>query len=182
MAGEQSLPPIPSTAVEKGRPGLLASNASAKLLGMDGRRTRILEELQSVVITLAHGAELGAARARRAGDPVMRARWLAIAAGRVDHRNRLAARLRAMGEAPPSRVGGGVETSGEVARLLRGDLATSHALAARCRRIGRLVAAWGDLESGALLERIAIETLGHAAELGRALALHYAREARVAAH
>ena len=69
----------------------------------------------------------------------------------------------------------------EVARLLRADLATAHALSARCRRIARVATALGDAETGALLERLAVEGLGHAAELARSLALHYAREARAAA-
>jgi bacterioferritin (cytochrome b1) len=130
---------------------------------------------------LAHGAEQGASRARTVADPILRARWLAIAAARAEHRERVGARIATLRGRVPPRRGEGVEVTGELAKLLRADLATSHALAARCRRVARLASALGDPESGALLERLAAESLGHAAELARALALHYAREARAAA-
>ncbi|AKU90558.1 hypothetical protein AKJ08_0945 [Vulgatibacter incomptus] len=145
------------------------------------RRMRSLDELVGVFGALAHAAELGASRARRATDPILRARWLAIAAARAEHRERVAARIAALRGARPMRPGETNEPGGELARLLRADLATSHALAARCRRVARLATAVGDPESGALLERLGAEALGHAAELARALALHYAREARAAA-
>lgn len=148
---------------------------------MDGLR-RTVEELLGVHAALAHAAELGAARARRSPDPILRARWLAIAAARAEFRDRLASRIALVAGAPPPVTTHAMPTPPlEVARLLRADLATSHALAARCRRIARVATALGDAESGALLERIAVEGLGHAAELARSLALHYAREARAAA-
>ncbi len=147
---------------------------------VDGRQGTV-EELVGVFGALSHAAELGASRARRTGDPILRARWLAIAAARAEHRERVAARIAALRGRKPLRPGAASEPGGELARLLRADLATSHALAARCRRVARMSTALGDSESGALLERLGAESLGHAAELARALALHYAREARAAA-
>ncbi|HWV38340.1 MAG TPA: hypothetical protein VN033_07665 [Vulgatibacter sp.] len=144
-------------------------------------RQRTIEELMGVFGALAHAAEQGASRARRTADPILRARWLAIAAARAEHRERVAARIAALRGSRPLRPGDAGEPGGELARLLRADLATSHALAARCRRVARMTTALGDSESGALLERLSAEALGHAAELARALALHYAREARAAA-
>ena len=143
---------------------------------------RIHEELLAIHASLAHAAELGASRARRSPDPILRARWLAIAAARAEFRDRVASRIAAVGGAPPPVANQTLPTpAAELARLLRADLATAHALSARCRRIARLATALGDAESGALLERLAVEGLGHAAELARSLALHYAREARAAA-
>lgn len=148
---------------------------------MDAAR-RILDELFAVHAALAHAAELGACRARRSPDPILRARWLAIAAARAEFRDRVGSRIAVLhGTPPPLGMQAFPAPAKEVARLLRADLATSHALAARCRRIARVAIALGDAESGALLERIAVEGLGHAAELARSLALHYAREARAAA-
>jgi len=144
-------------------------------------RQKTIEELMGVFGALAHAAEQGASRARRTADPILRARWLAIAAARAEHRERVAARIAILRGSRPVRPGDAGEPGGELARLLRADLATSHALAARCRRVARLTTALGDSESGALLERLSAEALGHAAELARALALHYAREARAAA-
>lgn len=141
----------------------------------------LVEELLGILGAVGHAAELGASRARRSADPILRARWLAIAASREEHRERIAARIHALRGARPGRPKVASEPGGELARLLRADLAASHALAARYRRIARLSVALGDAESGALLERLGAEALGHAAELARALALHYAREARVAA-
>lgn len=150
---------------------------------MADERQRVVHELLAVHAALAHGAELGACRARRTPDPILRARWLAIAAARAEFRDRIGARLASVQGAPPPVGNHPLPTpAGEVARLLRADLATAHALSARCRRIARLTTALGDAESGALLERLAVEGLGHAAELARSLALHYAREARAAAH
>ncbi len=143
---------------------------------------RVLEELVAVHATLAHAAELGASRARRTPDPILRARWLAIAAARAEFRDRVGGRIAAIQGAPPPITSHQLPTpASEVAKLLRADLATAHALAARCRRIARVTTALGDADSGALLERLALEGLGHAAELARSLALHYAREARAAA-
>ncbi|HEY0839065.1 MAG TPA: hypothetical protein VGD74_02655 [Vulgatibacter sp.] len=144
-------------------------------------RQKTIEELMGVFGALSHAAEQGASRARRTADPILRARWLAIAAARAEHRERVAARIAVLRGTRPNRPGDSGEPGGELARLLRADLATSHALAARCRRVARLTSALGDSESGALLERLGAEALGHAAELARALALHYAREARAAA-
>lgn len=150
---------------------------------MVDERQRILEELLGVHEALGRGAEMGAARARRTPDPILRARWLAIAAARCQFHEKVAARIVALGGQPhlnfvkPTLPGGA-----EIARLLRADLAHSHALAARCRRVARLATALIDMETGALLEKLAVEGLAHAAELARALALHYAREARAAAH
>jgi len=145
-------------------------------------RQRVLEELLAVHGALAHAAELGASRARRSPDPILRARWLAIAAARAEFRDRVGARVAAVQGAPPPLFPHVLPTPAvEVARLLRADLATAHALSARCRRIARLATALGDPDTGALLERLAVEGLGHAAELARSLALHYAREARAAA-
>lgn len=145
-------------------------------------RQRIPDELVSLLGALAHAAELGACRARRTPDPILRARWLAIAAARAEFRDRVAARIAAIQGSSPAPTPQPLPTpAAEVARLLRADLATAHALSARCRRIARVATALGDAESGALLERLAVEGLGHAAELARSLALHYAREARAAA-
>jgi len=149
---------------------------------MAEERQRVVDELVSLHGALAHAAELGACRARRTPDPILRARWLAIAAARAEFRDRVDARLAALKAAPTPPPGPALPTpAAEVARLLRADLATAHALSARCRRIARVATALGDAESGALLERLAVEGLGHAAELARSLALHYAREARAAA-
>lgn len=148
---------------------------------MDEGRQETVEELLGIHGALAHAAELGASRARRSADPILRARWLAIAAAREEHRERIAARVFVLRGSKPPRSQAATEGGGDLARLLRTDLATSHALAARSRRVARLAAALGDPETGALLERLSAETLSHAAELARALALHYAREARVAA-
>ena len=145
-------------------------------------RQRIVDELHSLHAALAHAAELGACRARRTPDPILRARWLAIAAARAEFRDRVGARLAAvLGQSPVPSAQPLPTPVAEVARLLRADLATAHALSARCRRIARVATHLGDPESGALLERLAVEGLGHAAELARSLALHYAREARTAA-
>jgi len=148
---------------------------------MNEGRQETLEELLGLYGTLGHAAEQGASRARRSADPILRARWLAIAAAREEHRERIGARIFVLCGKKPPRPPLSTEGGGELARLLRTDLATSHALAARCRRVARLTSAWGDAETGALLERLSAESLGHATELARALALHYAREARVAA-
>ncbi|WP_373048457.1 hypothetical protein [Vulgatibacter sp.] len=149
---------------------------------MSDDRQRIVDELLALHAALAHAAELGASRARRTPDPILRARWLAIAAARAEFRDRVGARIAAVHGVPPQPSAQALPTpAAEVARLLRADLATAHALSARCRRIARLTTALHDPESGALLERLAVEGLGHAAELARSLALHYAREARAAA-
>lgn len=148
---------------------------------MEAGRQETVEELLGIFGALGHASAVGASRARRSADPILRARWLAIAAAREEHRERVAARIYVLRGRKPARPPASTEPGGELARLLRADLATSHALAARCRRVARLASALGDAESGALLERVGAETLGHAAELARALALHYAREARVAA-
>lgn len=150
---------------------------------MVGERQRILEELQALYEALGRGAEMGGARARRTPDPILRARWLAIAAARHQFHERVAARILTLGGQPHrSLVKPTVPPGAEIARLLRTDLAHSHVLSARCRRVARLATALVDVETGALLEKIAVEGLAHAAELARALALHYAREARAAAH
>ena len=142
----------------------------------------LIAELETTHGLLHAAAETGASRARRAPDPILRGRWLAVVAARVEHRERVASRLRALGVDVPDRGSRAGEASGEVGALLRADLGLSHAAAARAKRLSRLAVALGDAESGALLERVAAESLGHAAELARALALHYAREARAAAH
>lgn len=147
---------------------------------MEERERRVGELLEAYGLLVA-AAELGAQRARKASDPVLRARWLAIAGARAEQGDRLLARLSALGIARPVVPPPAPEAQREIARLLRADLATSHALAARCRRVGRWLQATGDAETGALLERIASESLAHAAELARSLAYHYVREARSAA-
>lgn len=150
---------------------------------MVGERQRILEELQGLYEALGRGADMGGARARRTPDPILRARWLAIAAARCQFHERVAARIVALGGHPyrhPTRPS--IPTGTEMALLLRADLAHAHVLSARCRRVARLATVLVDTETGALLEKIAVEGLAHAAELARALALHYAREARAAAH
>lgn len=148
--------------------------------GMDERDRRLGEVLEVVGLLVA-GADLGAQRARKATDPILRARWLSIAGARAEQRDRLLARLAALGVAKPMHPPQAPEPQREIARLLRADLATSHSLAARCRRVGRWLRATGDAETGALLERIANESLAHASELARSLAHHYVREARSAA-
>lgn len=142
----------------------------------------IVAELGSVCTALGAAAEAGTARARRASDVVLRGRWLAVAAGRVEQRERVAARILALGASPPARGGARREPAADVPALLRADLGTSHALSARCRRLARLAVLLGDPGSATLCERIAAEALGHAAELARSLALLYAREVRTAAH
>lgn len=144
-------------------------------------REASIGELLEVAELLAAGAELGALRARKAADPILRARWLAIAAARADQRDRLLVRLEALGVPRPAQGQVAPEPPRELARLLRADLSSSHALAARCRRVGRWVKALGDAESGGILDRIAAESLAHASELARSLAHHYVREARTAA-
>jgi hypothetical protein len=149
-------------------------------LGMDERDRRFAEVVEVVGLLVA-GADLGAQRARKASDPILRARWLSIAGARAEQRDRLLARLAALGIPRPMHTPQAPEPQRELARLLRADLATSHSLAARCRRVGRWLRATGDEETGALLERIANESLVHASELARSLAHHYVREARSAA-
>ncbi len=148
---------------------------------MDERERRVVELLE-VLGLLTTGAELGAQRARKASDPILRARWLAIAGARAEQRDRLAARLAARGADArlPNRLLGGRRLR-ELARLLRADLFTSHSIAARCRRVARWMKVRSDNESAGLLDRIAAESLVHASELARSLAHHYVREARTAA-
>lgn len=149
---------------------------------MADERQRVVEQLLALQSALAHGAELGAGRARRTPDPILRARWLAIAAARAEFRDRVGARIAALrGSASLPEIRPVPVPAAEVAKLLRADLVTAHALAARCRRIARMAAALGDSETGLILERISVEGLGHAAELARALAVYYAREVRAAA-
>jgi bacterioferritin (cytochrome b1) len=139
------------------------------------------DEVAALHRALATAAEAGAARARRAGAPILRGRWVAVAAGRIEQRERVAARLAHLGSRPPPGPEPVADGTADVAALLRADLGTSHALAARARRVARFVLALGDPETGRLLERVATESAGHAAELARALALHYTREARARA-
>jgi hypothetical protein len=136
------------------------------------------DEVAGLHRALATAAEAGASRARRAGDPILRGRWVAVAAGRIEQRERVAARLAHLGSRPPPGPEPVADGPGDVAALLRADLGTSHAIAAKARRIARFVLALGDPETGRLLERVATESAGHAAELARALVLHYSREAR----
>lgn len=147
---------------------------------MEERDARIAALLE-VVELLSTGAELGGQRARKATDPILRARWLAIAAARAEQRDRLLARLEALGVHRPVLGPLGPEPPRELARLLRADLTSSHTVAARCRRVGRWMKLLGDPESGGLLDRIAAESLAHASELARSLAHHYVREAKSAA-
>lgn len=144
-------------------------------------REQSIGELLEVFGLVATGAELGALRARKASDPILRARWLAIAGARAEQRDRLLARLKALGESRPMHSPVSPESQREIARLLRADLSTSHTIAARCRRVARWMKASRDAESGGLLDRIAAESLAHASELARSLAHHYVREARTAA-
>lgn len=148
-------------------------------MGRGGQRG--IQELIGVFGLLASGADLGAQRAKTANEPILRARWLAIAGARAEQRDRVSARIATFRKTPPVKPSWAGEPHGEVARLLRADLATSHSVAARCRRVARWMAAFGDAESANLLERIAAESLGHAAELARSLAHLYVREARTAA-
>jgi bacterioferritin (cytochrome b1) len=141
----------------------------------------MIQELAAICESLGSAAETGAARARRAQDVVLRGRWLAIAAARLEHRERVAARILSLGGTPPPRGSRSRNTAADLPTLLRADLATSHALSARCRRLARLAVVLGDTASAALCERLAAECLGHAAELARSLALLYAREVRTAA-
>lgn len=143
-------------------------------------KERRIEELSDVLSLLATGAELGAQRARKATDPILRARWLAIAGARAEQRDRLSSRLAPLGIRGPALGSVAPESHRELARLLRADLSTSHSIAARCRRVSRWVKALGDTESGGLLDRIAAESLVHASDLARSLAHHYVREARSA--
>lgn len=147
---------------------------------MDERERRVVELLE-VLGLLTTGAELGAQRARKASDPILRARWLAIAGARTEQRDRLAARLAALGASRPLQSPATPDAHRELARLLRADLFTSHSIAARCRRVARWMKVRSDNESAGLLDRIAAESLVHASELARSLAHHYVREARTAA-
>lgn len=143
---------------------------------MGGDR-KTIDELLEVFGLLASGADVGSQRARRARDPILRARWLAIASARGEQKDRVSARLVALEATPPAGSAWSTEQEGELSRLLRADLSTSHALAARCRRVARCARGKGDLESAALMERLAAESLAHASELARCLAHHYVREA-----
>jgi hypothetical protein len=144
---------------------------------MSGGGKKTTDELLDVLGLLASGAELGAQRAGRARDPILRARWLAIAGARGEQRDRVTARLVALQVTPPQGAPWAHEAEGELSRLLRADLSASHVLAARCRRVARLARGRGDLETAASMERLAAESLAHATELARCLAHHYVREA-----
>lgn len=141
----------------------------------------VYEEVAELHRALATAAGAGTARSRRAADPILRGRWVAVAAGRAEQRERLALRLARLSSRPPPGPDTVHDGTVDIAALLRADLGTSHALAAKARRVARFVLAVGDPETGRILERVAAESAGHASELARALVLHYAREARTRA-
>lgn len=141
----------------------------------------VFEELAELHRLLATAADAGTSRSRKAADPILRGRWVALAAARAEQRERLALRLARLGPRSPPGPEPVHDATADVAALLRADLGTSHAVAARARRVARFSRALGDAETGRILDRVAIESAGHASELARALAIHYAREARLRA-
>src|SRR5690606_41703087 len=97
---------------------------------MEERERRVGELLEAYGLLVA-AAELGAQRARKASDPILRARWLAIPRARAEQRDRLLARPSALGIARPGVPAPPPDAQRDIARRQPALLASPPAIAAR---------------------------------------------------